>query len=132
MVIRFKHFSPCGVMYRKSFVCLCRQTISHKYTIFNRFTLCQIWITYINFKTYEVYLRELKHDQTGNRMHKHFSFLLESVKKKAFFSIWNETNTNYLKKILYRLTSNSLVSLKCKTFFSLLLRQNNRQSQNIK
>ena len=50
--------------------------------------LCQILITYINFKTFEDYLQELERGQTEgqkdrktNQMHKHFSTLLESVKK---------------------------------------------------
>ena len=53
-----------------------------------RFMLCQILITYINFKTFEDYLQELERGQTEgqkdrktNQMHKHFSTLLESVKK---------------------------------------------------
>ena len=40
----------------------------------------------MNFKTFEEYLRELKREQTDrktNRMHKHFSTLLESVKNET-------------------------------------------------
>ena len=46
--------------------------------------LRQIEITYINFKTFEEYLRELERAQTDrqtSRMNKHFSTLLENVKK---------------------------------------------------
>ena len=93
----FKHFPPYAVMYRKTFVCLCRQTINMVLPVvcipFSiRFMLCQIWITCINFKTFEEYLQELERGQTDgqtdgqtNRMHKHFSTFLESVKK-----CWNK------------------------------------------
>ena len=51
-----------------------------------RFILYQIWTTYINFKKYEEYLRELDLKQTDgqsdrqtNGMYKQFSNLLEGV-----------------------------------------------------
>ena len=81
-------------MYQKTFVCLCRWTISRIYIPFPIWSmLCQIWITYINFKTYEEHLQELGHAQTDrqtNQKHKHFSILLESVKKKSIYvqTIW--------------------------------------------
>ena len=54
--------------------------------------LCQIWITYIKFKTFEQYLKGLESgkpdeksdgqtDRMINRMHKHFLTFFESVKK---------------------------------------------------
>ena len=80
-----KNPPPQVILHRRAFVCLCRQIISPIYITFSiRFILCQIWITYINFKTFEEYLRELDLGQTyrqTNQMHTHFSTLLESVKK---------------------------------------------------
>ena len=57
-------------MYRKTFVCLCRQTISFTYTIFNTVhAMSDINNIYqfINFKTFEEYLLELKHEQTDRQ-----------------------------------------------------------------
>ena len=75
-------------MYRKTFVCLCRQTISRIYTIFNTvhamsdinniYQFQNIWriLTRVRAWTYG------QTDRQTNRMHKHFSTLLESVKNK--------------------------------------------------
>ena len=63
--------------------------------------LCQ---TYINFKTFEEYLRELERGQTDeqtdrqkNRMHKHCSTLLESVKKCVKTFLFNKNIKNLMK-----------------------------------
>ena len=96
-------FNICPtIMHRNvSVVCLCRQTISRMYTIFNTVCAMSYMNNIINFKTFEDYLRELERGQTDrqtecinifqlywkvltNRMHKHFSTLLESVKNKFF------------------------------------------------
>ena len=73
-------------MYRKTFVCLCRQTTSRIYTIFNTVqSMSDINNIYINFKIFEKYLREFERAQTDRQTgkpNKHFSTLLESVKKE--------------------------------------------------
>ena len=77
-------FPPIGHMYRKTFVCLCKQTISRMCNIFNMVhAMSDMNITH-KFKDIEEYSRVLKHRETDrqrNRMHKHFSTLLESLKK---------------------------------------------------
>ena len=50
-------------MYRKIFVCLCRRRIC---TIFNT-VHAMSGITYINFKTFEEYLRELERAETDRQ-----------------------------------------------------------------
>ena len=50
----------------------------------------QKYITYINLGTFQEYLRDLEHvqiDRQKNRMYKHFSTSLESIKKKEVTSM---------------------------------------------
>ena len=55
--------------------------------------LCQMRIIYINFRTFDEYLQESEHGQIDGQdrqikyslIKKHFSTLLESVKKVDFF-----------------------------------------------
>ena len=54
-------------MYQKFFVSLCRQTISHIYTIFKMIHAMSDMNKYINFKTFEEYLRELERRQTDGQ-----------------------------------------------------------------
>ena len=58
-------------MYQKTFVCLCRQTVNHMYTIFNTVhAMSDINNIYIYFKTFEEYLRELESGQTNGQTDK--------------------------------------------------------------
>ena len=54
-------------MYRKTFECLCRETISRLYTILNTVHAMLDIITHINFKTFDEYLRELECGQTDRQ-----------------------------------------------------------------
>ena len=61
----------------------------------------------MNFKTFEAYLRELERGQTDgqtdrqtNRMHKHFSTLLESVKKRNLNTlVMKDKSEAFMKKL---------------------------------
>ena len=59
-------FPQLAVTYRKTFVCLCRRTLSPIHTIFNMdHSISSVNRTYINFKTFEEYLRE--HTETDGQ-----------------------------------------------------------------
>ena len=75
--------------------------------------LCQIGITYKNFKTFEKYLRELKRadrqvDRQTNRVHKKFSTLLECVKIKEEKAVYNHVCniSGYLKRYVDKVPTN--------------------------
>ena len=53
--ILYKNFVPQAVIYRKTFMCLCRKIINPIYTIYNDFHAL-----YINFKVFEYNSQELK------------------------------------------------------------------------
>ena len=74
-------------MYRKYFVRLSKLTIRLMYTTFNKSPAMSNKVTYMNFKTFEEYLRGLEHAQTDgqtNRMHRHFSTLLRIINNIKF------------------------------------------------
>ena len=70
-------------MYRKTFVCLCRQTICRIHTIFNTVhAMSDMNNIYQFHDIWRIFTRvRARTDRQTNRMHKHFSTLLESVKK---------------------------------------------------
>ena len=83
----FTNFVPSpwlAVMYRKNFVCLCRQTISRMFNVFNEVHAMSDMNNIYQFQDiWKIFTRvRARSDRQTNRMHKHFSTLLESVSKK--------------------------------------------------
>ena len=69
-------------MYRKTFVCLCRQIVSRIYTIFNPVYAMSDINNLYKFQDISRIFTKVRAwtDRQTNRMHKHFLTLLERVK----------------------------------------------------
>ena len=68
-------------MHRKTFVCLSTRTINPVYTIFNTYSDENLINVYKFQDIRRISTRIGETDRPTNRMNKHFSALLESVKK---------------------------------------------------
>ena len=70
-------------MYRKTYICLCKRTLNPIDVIFNTVNSILDMNSMHKFKDFEEYLRQLEPAQMDgqtNRMYKHFSILLKSIK----------------------------------------------------
>ena len=114
-------------MYQKTFVCLCRRTVNPINTIFNTvhvildmnniFKFQNIWRIFTRVRACADGQTDRRTIRQTNRMHKHFSTLLESVKNKIlgnqvmdFFWTWFKEESFSYKAVLKSLLNDAILS----------------------